>query len=156
MKQSIETEPNWKNSAILLSRHALACDHLQLPGESLLSWFEFCWRFPQESEILEHTASNEIQQYWEKFLELDPELPEQEFPAWLILKKPGLINIIPNTIDGTQENKQENPTSYCILCQLVAPRAEALSSSESMTLRAALKKQNPDLFQHYIKTRVAV
>jgi hypothetical protein len=149
VKISVETDPSWKTAPTLITRHALACERLHLPGKSLLSWFELCWLFPQQAEMLSQAAGNEVQQYWQKFQDLDPELPEQDFPAWLILKKPSLLNIIPQDIN----HKTEFLKSYQTLCQLVSPTTNQLSSAETIALRAHLKKSNPVLFQHYIVSR---
>ncbi|MFV2055860.1 MAG: hypothetical protein ACC707_05295 [Thiohalomonadales bacterium] len=146
VRQCIEAESQWLDSAVLLSRHAIACDRLRQPGLALLSWFELCWRFPQQSELLEQNATDDLQRSWTQFLELEPELPENDFPAWLLLKKPGLLKILPKI----EEPERTELRDYHILCRLSTQNTNTVNSDDLISLRAQLKQTNPDLFRHYI------
>jgi len=146
VRQCIEDEPNWKNSPVLITRHARACYRLHLVDKSLLSWFELCWKFPQECDAIEQYSHTELQQSWLRFQELEPELPEHAFPAWLLMVKPGLIKIIPSihqhlhSIDG----------AFRIVCQLITIKDTPLLDRDNLSLRAQLKQISPGLFRHYI------
>ena len=146
VRSCIETETNWQQSPTLLTRHAQACDRLRLPGEALLSWFELCWRFPQESDVIEDKASDEVKKQWIRFQELEPELPAYEFPAWSIITKPGWLKIIPTP----PQEKPNNAKSYNVVQRLLVEKTEATSSKDNINLRAQLKQESPGLFQFYI------
>ncbi len=77
-------------------RHARACAHLHQHAAALQSWFALCWRFPDRCAALETSGDHELRQQWIDFLALDPELPEQSFPAWLLLRKPALTGLLPD------------------------------------------------------------
>ncbi|MEJ2423963.1 MAG: hypothetical protein P8101_05800, partial [Candidatus Thiodiazotropha sp.] len=84
---------------------------------------------------------------WEAFLDLEPEMPGHDFPAWTLIYNPGIARIAPS---GEQEI--DCPESYRTLFAL-HHKAPAPSEAQRMTLRAKLKQFSPDLFQHYLQNR---
>ena len=150
VRQSIEKESDWKNYPDLLIRHAQASERLRLVDESLLSWFELCWRFPQHSDAIEDNAGNQIRNHWITFWELEPELPAQEFPSWLLFTKPGILKSILR-LDNIIEDKAYNtPLSFSLLHTLEKASNEQYSNKDIIAIRAQLKQNSPDLFCHYI------
>ena len=143
-RQAVEQAPDWRADPVLLQRHAHACDQLHLRCEALLSWFNLCWRFPQQSDALESSIDAELRQQWINFLELEPELPTQTFPAWLLLNKPGLTRILAAPCDDTTAC----PASYQTMHRLQNHMPDPID--KHITLRARLKQQDPVLFQHYL------
>lgn len=143
-RQAVEQAPDWRADPVLLQRHAHACDQLHLRCEALLSWFNLCWRFPQQSDALKSSIDAELRQQWINFLELEPELPMQTFPAWLLLDKPGLTRILVAPHNDTTAC----PASYQTMHQLQSNIPG--QTDKHITLRARLKQQDPVLFQHYL------
>jgi len=143
-RQAVEQTPGWPVDPVLLQRHARACDQLHRRCDALLSWFTLCWQFPQHSDALESSRDAELRQQWQDFLELDPELPVQTFPAWLLLVKPGLTRIL----SAPQNDTTACPASYRTLYRLQSNIAGP--TDEHIALRARLKQQDPVLFQHFL------
>ncbi len=150
---AVESEPNWHTDAVLLLRHARACEYLHQKPEALLSWFKLCWQFPAQCDIFESSNDHELRQQWIHFLELEPEMPVQAFPAWLLLTKPGLVRQLPEPDSMPEINDIACPASYVTLYQLQYERMQSHAKNESdnaMALRAQLKQQDPELFQHFL------
>jgi len=143
-RQAVEQAPDWQAAPVLLQRHAHACDQLHLRCDALLSWFNLCWRFPQQSDALESSSDAELHQQWIDFLELEPELPTQTFPAWLLLARPGLTRILAAPHNDTTACPASYKTIHRLQNNLSAP------TDEHIALRARLKQQDPVLFQHYL------
>ena len=147
---AVEHEPHWQNNAILLLRHARACDHLRRQDAALQSWFTLCWRFPQQGDAIESSVYHELRQQWINFMELDPELPAQSFPAWMLLNKPGLTKLLPQPCD----EPSACPSSFHTLYQLQRSRLhthnKAHEQENTMILRARLKQQDFALYQYFL------
>jgi len=142
-RQAVEQLPDWQTDSVLLKRHARACDQLHLRGDSLMSWFNLCWRFPQQSDAIEFSTDTELQQLWISFQELDPELPAQTFPAWLLLNKPSLTRIVTDP----NNDVPACPGSYRTMYQLQHSMHQ--QTDNIIALRIQLKQQDPVLFQYY-------
>ncbi|MCF6338706.1 MAG: hypothetical protein L3J84_12295 [Gammaproteobacteria bacterium] len=148
--RAVENESYWHTDAALLLRHARACEYLHQKPEALLSWFKLCWQFPEQCDIYASSNDHELRQQWIHFLELDPEIPAQTFPAWLLLAKPGLIQQLP---EPEPMSKVACPASYITLYQLQQERMQSHAESGSdntMAMRTQLKQQDPELFQHFL------
>ncbi len=143
-RQAVEQAPDWRADPVLLQRHARACDQLHLRCDALLSWFNLCWRFPQQSDVLESSIDAELRQQWINFLELEPELPMQTFPAWLLLDKPGLTRILVAPHNDTTACSASYQTMHRLQSNIPG------QTDKHITLRARLKQQDPVLFQHYL------
>ncbi len=145
-RQAVEQVPEWQGDPVLLQRHARACERLHRRHDALLSWFNLCWRFPEQGDAIESGSDTELHRQWEAFLELEPELPVHNFPAWLLLKKPGLGKMLA----GPRHETADCPASYRTLYQLTGLSAQG---DDDITLRARLKRQDPVLFQYYLSSR---
>jgi len=159
VRRAVEQEPRWHTDAVLLLRHAQACDQLHQQAAALASWFELCWRFPAQGDALASIGNHELRRQWTAYLDLDPELPVQSFPAWLLLGKPGLTRILPDPDNhsrdarGTEVGVTACPASYRTLFRLQHDRVQARAerkTDDTMALRARLKQQDPVLFQHFL------
>ncbi len=146
-RHAVEQVPHWQSDAVLLQRHAHACDQLHRRCDALLSWFTLCWQFPQQSNALEASTDAELRQQWDAFLGLEPELPTPTFPAWLLLTRPGLCKIL----TGRRHDTANCPASYRTLHRLQGNTAA--QADDNIALRARLKQQDPALFQHYLSRR---
>jgi len=124
-------------------RHAQACEHLHHPSVALQSWFWLFWQYPEQCDALESDGNRPLRQHWQAFLELDPELPVQAFPAWLLIRKPGLTQALPDPASDPI-----SPGNYRILYRLQC--RQLTGNSSDIALRAQLKQQDPTLFQHFL------
>jgi hypothetical protein len=153
VRRVVEQESNWKNHPLLLQRHAGACTQLQAPGPALASWFSLCWRFPDTAaDAIERQTDPTLANYWLRFLELEPELPIHSFPAWLLVVKPGFINVLPDDI-AAQANP---PESFTVLIRLLARITQPAGSEMNMALRTQLKKLDNALFAHYLHNHASI
>jgi hypothetical protein len=143
-RQAVERIPHWQTDPVLLQRHARACDQLHRQCDALLSWFNLYWQFPEQHNVIKSSINTELRRQWTTFLELEPELPTQTFPAWLLLDKPGLSKILA----GPRHDTTNCPTSYRTLYQL--QNNFSRQTDNNIALRAQLKQQDPMLFQHYL------
>ena len=142
--EEVEAEPDWRSHAVLLQRHARACDQLQRPAEALLDRFELCWRFPEHASPAQTNATVDLIRAWELFHNLEPELDIHLFPAWLLIIRPDLSGWLPSPA-------AETPEDYRLLYAL--QREKDRLGLESMRLRGELKALNPRLFHHFIANR---
>ena len=149
VRRAVESEPDWQSDRALLLRHAVACDQQHEYAAALSSWFALCWRFPEQADALESSNNPDLRQHWTAFQDLDSALPTREFPAWLLVKRPGLVKVLPEpTADPVV-----CPESYLTLYRLRREQLQpAGSGEEGLALRARLKQQDPVLFQHFLDT----
>jgi hypothetical protein len=146
VRRTVEMVPGWQADPVLLIRHANASERLHRKSDALLSWFHLCWEFPEQGDALESSGDNEIRQLWMAFLELEPELPTETFPAWALIQKPGFARIL------------QEPTASAAACsggyrvlydlQTMVPGDN--NQDRTIELRARLQQQDPLLFQQYI------
>jgi hypothetical protein len=148
VRQAVEREDGWRNEAVLLTRHARASTHLSDQAAALQSWFHLIWRFPKLSDDFQTYADHTLRSAWQVFLDLEPELPDEDFPAWLLVRIPSFALIAPEVEDGTL-----CPASYhTLLCLQRSILKEGVDSTapQAMELRLKLKQQAPLLFQHFL------
>jgi hypothetical protein len=150
VRQAIECETQWRHHAALLERHAIACHHLSDPANAIASWFLLCWQFPQLSMKIANNGDYSMEHAWETFLDLDPELPPEDFPAWLLLHTPGTTRIVP-MFDSNTPCPDSYRTVFAIK-QHHQTSGRAATEKEPIALRAQLKRQSPILFQYFLDT----
>jgi hypothetical protein len=145
-RQAVERETDWRRQPVLLERHAIASTYLDDQAAALTSWYLICWQFPELDEKLDRCSDHTLHSGWQAFLDLEPELPTEDFPAWLLLKHPGLALIAPHGDDDIP-----CPDSYRTLHHL--QRDEVNDSNEqAIALRAKLKQEAPLLFRQYLNS----
>lgn len=145
-RQAVAQLPHWQADPVLLKRHARACEQLHRRGDALMSWFNLCWQFPQQCVAIESSIDTELQQQWINFQELELELPTQTFPAWLLLNKPGFVQIV--VVPSGDHVVTAYPKSYHTMYQLQSSIGQ--QANNNMALRAQLKQEDAALFQHYL------
>lgn len=149
VRQAVENEINWQHQPVLLERHANACTYLSDQTTALHSWFLLCWQFPALAGRLEDCGDHTLDEAWRSFLDLEPELQSEDFPAWLLLRVPGLARIAYPDDGGTFTS----PQSYRTLYQLQQKQLNAESMDEqAIALRTWLKQHAPQLFHHFLNT----
>ncbi|MCB1677188.1 MAG: hypothetical protein KDI16_00720 [Halioglobus sp.] len=155
VRESVEKEPGWRDHPVLLQRHARTCE---LQGErcvALQSWFCLCWKFPDSAAALRSSGDAELRWQWWAFEELDAELPTPDFPAWLLLRLPGLTRLMPDPDNQVAADTAIIPDSYRTLYCLCRSRtpADPVSARDDIALRARLRSENPLLLQCFLETR---
>ena len=146
-RAAVERETDWQQHAVLLQRHIIACTRLQERSAALLSRFELCWRHPDHSQAI-IADDHELQNAWQAFLDLEPELKTEDFPAWLLLHQPTLINILP-----APEREDGPRAGYALVYQLQTPVKNTTPETTDIALREQLKRLNPSLFEHFLMQR---
>ena len=139
--EAVEAEPDWRSHALLLQRHAHACDQQQRPADALLDRFELCWHFPERAAPTQTDAAPDLIRAWELFQELEPALEAPAFPAWLLIIRPGLTGWLPRPDAST-------PADYRLLYAL--QREGKALGADTVRLRGELKELHPGLFRHFI------
>ncbi|MCU7936770.1 MAG: hypothetical protein KZQ99_18175 [Candidatus Thiodiazotropha sp. (ex Dulcina madagascariensis)] len=148
VKSRVEAASRWREQPLLLRRHARACGRLHLDLQALTGWFLLCWRFPEQALSIGSEAEPEWQRSWRRFLELDPELPDSDFPAWLLIDHPGLARRL------TTEQCLDDfdlPDDFRVIMELTPATADKSVDAVSMALRKRLQQYNPGLFAYYLR-----
>jgi hypothetical protein len=148
LKALVEAESGWREQPLLLCRHAQACGRLRLEVEEGCDWFRICCCFPDQADAIGREASRIWRARWLDFLELEPELPEGDFPAWSLLHEPGLVKGLEavDCLEGA-----EIPEDHHLTAELVAAAISRLSVTDLIEPRKRLQALNPSLFQHYLQ-----
>ena len=142
---AIEGEEGWQRQPVLLYRYAEACFKLNKEAEGLASWFRLYMLFPESAERLINGTDNFLLlSDWRNFNELDPELDAIFFPAWTVLKKPGLAKLKVNV-----DEKNIGHNAFQLICDLTLCAGNDIDET-TLGLRSKLRYQNPRLFSHYI------
>jgi hypothetical protein len=146
VQQSIEDLADWRAQPLLLRRFAQASGRLRQGERAACCWFELCWRFPDQADAVGREAEPPWRQRWRRFQELEPELPNRDFPAWSLMERPGLDQRLHKAGCAA---KAEAPPEYRLIAELVA--AEGRSVADLIAPRGRLKSLNPALFHHYLE-----
>ncbi|MBL3527174.1 MAG: hypothetical protein JMN27_13045 [gamma proteobacterium endosymbiont of Lamellibrachia anaximandri] len=152
VRRATQEDPGWPQQTLLLRRHAHACGRLHNLLESLQSWIRLCWSSPHEAATIATEADTDLQQMWRLFLTLDPELTVEDFPAWLLLIRPGLARQLP-----PPEGDERCPPSYARVYHMLREGQQSQNSPDATEIqrRGELKQLNPELFIHYMRARTA-
>lgn len=148
---AIENEPDWRHRPVLIGRHAAACGRLHREVAALQGWFHLCWAFPDHAQVIAHQAEPALRQAWREFLLVDPELAPAHFPAWLLLLRPGLARQLTDP-----ESDSACPPAFSLIYRLQLERSQSAQAPGKATVerRRQLQALEPDLFTHYMRTRV--
>ena len=113
----------------------------------------FCWQFPDDAGALKNCSNAELRQQWVAFLELEPELPAETFPAILLIRKPALSELLADPESMFHSSDSTCPASYSTLFKLLCKRQQTRvgsSNIDDIQLRTELKQQDPVLFQYFL------
>jgi hypothetical protein len=110
--------------------------------------FRLCWRFPDEAVNIGNEAEPQWRRYWQHFLELDPELPSRDFPAWVLIDQPGLARWLAaeRCLVGLDVPEDDRATAG-----LVQAKFSPLIDASLMDKRKLLQVSNPELFACYLR-----
>lgn len=148
VQRSIELQTDWTEQPLLLRRYAQACGRLQQHDQAVCCWFQLCWGFPDQAENIGREAEPTWRHRWQRFMGLEPELSDQNFPAWSLLEQPGLVGRLATA--GCL-SEMEAPEDYRVTADLVAAGAAVVPAADLIELRRHLKTLNSRLFVHYLE-----
>jgi hypothetical protein len=160
---AVHREPQWWLHAPLCLRLAQSCFYQQRRSDALTAWFHICWRAPAEAaEALDNRRQPDtgISALWRRFVDCEEELwpggdpPESaltaaDFPAWLLLREPGLN--LQLSVDLAPGNTPAEETYRSVHRWIDARRANR--SADELALRKTLQADHPVLFR-YLKRSV--
>jgi hypothetical protein len=141
VSDSVMSAPGWQQHAPLCLRLAESAFNRRQRVAALAAWCQVCWRTPAEaSQAVSKLRQPELTALWQRFL--DDELDESDFPAWLLLKEPGLaLPLAEDLATGTPADE-----SYrCVHRWIHARRAR--KQADELALRKALQATHPALFR---------
>ncbi len=146
VRETVEAEPDWQSEPLLLGRHIEACRRTNDELASQTSCLRLCWQFPEQAgSILKSAPSALMRNEWAAFQELDPPLPTEKFPAWLLIQYPALSISLPRAFEDIDANVCHE---YQLLHQLQSQPGEL--DDIHIAMRKALKESNPALFEQYM------
>jgi hypothetical protein len=160
--EAVHREPQWWRHPPLCLRLAQSCFYLQRRSEALTAWFHLCWRAPAEAaDALESRVQPDtgISALWRRFLDFEEELSPAgvapgsaltaaDFPAWVLLREPGLNLQLPP--DLTLGNTPAEETYRLVHRWIDARRANR--SADELALRKALQAGHRSLFRYLKQT----
>jgi hypothetical protein len=155
---SVLSEPGWQEHAALCLRLVESSFNRRQRVPALAAWCQVCWRAPSEaSQAVGKLRQPELTTLWQRFLDDEPDaqgaeraspgdgppgLTESDFPAWLLLKEPGLaLPLAEDLATGTSAEE-----SYrCVHRWIHARRAR--KQADELALRKNLQAIHPALFR---------
>jgi hypothetical protein len=159
--EAVQREPQWWLHAPLCLRLAQSCFYQQRRCDALTAWFHLCWRAPSEAaDALENRRQPDtgIRALWRRFVDCEEELrltslPEStltaaDFPAWLLLREPGLNLQLP--VDLPPGNTPAEDAYRSVHRWIDARRANR--SADELALRKTLQADQPVLFRYLKQT----
>jgi len=145
VRDAVEAEPHWREIPGLVLLHAEACRRTRELAVAMQDWMWLCWEHPDAAESALGTGAAgdaTLAGHWKAFLDLDPELPTEDFPAWLLLREPGLTAAV--APEAAPDDERGEP--YRLLHRLV-------SGADDIATRRALSEVNPELLRLFLARR---
>jgi len=160
---AVHREPEWWLHAPLCLRLAQSCFYQRRRCEALTAWFHLCWRAPAEAaDALDDRRQPDtgIAALWRLFVDCEEELGQSsvppataltaaDFPAWLLLREPGLN--LQLAVDLAMGNTSAEEAYRSVHRWIDARRANR--SADELALRKTLQSEHPVLFG-YLKRSV--
>jgi hypothetical protein len=154
---AVRHEPQWWLHAPLCLRLAQSCYYQRRRCEALTAWFHLCWRAPAEAaDALDDRRQPDtgIAALWRRFVECEEEpgptaappaaaLCAADFPAWLLLREPGLnVQIAEDLAPGNSPSEE----AYRAVHRWIDAR-RANRAADELALRKTLQADHPVLFR---------
>jgi hypothetical protein len=100
---SVESQHDWHLHEALALRAAEAFARLSNREASRRAWTRLCWHHPATAARVLANAPGDPQlaRRWREFLDCDPELPPQDFPAWLLIADLRQREYVPTAVADT-------------------------------------------------------
>ena len=145
---AVHEVPDWWSHAPLCLRLATSSFYQQRRSDALTAWFHLCWRAPEAAaEALNNPRQPDtgIKAQWQRFLdsEEDPPFTPADFPAWLLLRDPGLT--LQLALDLPTGSTPAEEHYRCVHRWIDARRAQR--TDEELAQRKALQALHPGLFR---------
>lgn len=140
---SIEATPDYAEHAELLHGLAQALYALGRQESALLLWARLCEQAPEQAEQqLDARAFAPLHAHWQQFSDSEEPLPLSLFPAWLLLREPGLLHHL-------DEGAYPAPCGegFRASAALLRSRVEGV---DEMLARQALQALSPALLRVYL------
>ena len=136
-------EQGWEREPVLMARAAEAHSRLGNRAQARCLWTRMCWVRPDAAaQLLAGMCGDPIlARRWHEFCDLDPELPIEDFPAWLLMADLRQREFVP--LDLAQENAAG---AYAAMYRLVQNHGD-------VSARQAVSHHNKDLLLHYFERR---
>lgn len=140
-----------REQPVLTARLAEARRRLGQRDAAVALWCDLCWRHPDQagrSLGAPDLPDRNVQAAWQAFEDLEPGWAPDWFPAWLLIREPGLARVIPGDLASDTE---DSGRSFRALQRL---QCEAgLPDSEQLRLRRDLQAAHPDFLALYLGNR---
>jgi hypothetical protein len=146
---AVQHEPQWWLHAPLCLRLAQSRYYQQRRIDALSAWFHLCWRAPAEASLAlndRRQPDTGISALWRRFVDCEEELEltTADFPAWLLLREPGLnLQIAGNLPSGNTSAEEGFRTVHRWIDARRANR-----SNDEIAMRRILQDNHPVLFRH--------
>jgi hypothetical protein len=154
VSDSVLGEPGWQLHAPLCMRLAESAFCRRRRVEALLAWCHLCWAAPEHAtEAVSKLRQPDLTALWQQFLDSEPDLVSghsaqpalsaADFPAWLLLREPGLAVQLPADLPVRSSPAEDN--YRCVHRWIQARRANR--AAEELALRKTLQATHPTLFE---------
>ena len=161
VSECVKAESQWWRHAPLCLCLARSAFYRQQRIEALTAWSHLCWQHPSEAtRILDSHEPTDtgITALWRRFLDSEALLPDSDdaltavdFPAWLLLHEPGLVQHLTEDLPATNTPGEQH--YRCNHRWIHARRANR--HQEELLLRKTLQSAQPLLFE-LLKMKTAV
>ena len=146
--RATQAEPELENQPVLLERMAQALWQTDQTAQAIERWFMLCWLAPEYFERLMVDgliSASLLQEHWNQALNVDmePGLSMEWYPAWVLLREPGLARSIERRGADTGPER-----AFDLVRELVT------SDDEQLALRRELKDIHPGLFDYFLQHKV--
>ncbi len=159
VREAVLAEPDWQRHAQLCMRLAESAFYRRDRAESLSAWCHACWHAPEEAaRAIEERRQPDagITALWQAFVDStealsgpdDPAPSAVDFPAWLLLREPGLALQLPLDLPTGKTPAEE---AYRCTHRWIHARRNG-HSDEEMALRRKLQAMHPLLFRYLKQT----
>jgi hypothetical protein len=150
---SVAGEADWWLHPALCLRLADSAFRRRRRVEALTAWCYLCWAAPdQVTAAVERLRQPDLSGLWQLFLDCEedsapggaaePPLTARDFPAWLLLREPGLARQL--SVDLPRGSSPAEDRYRCVHRWIHAHRAHR--QDEEMALRRSLQQSHPVLF----------
>jgi hypothetical protein len=153
VSESIVGDAAWWLHPALCLRLADSAFRRRRRVEALTAWCYLCWVAPdQVAAAVERLRQPDLSALWQGFLDCEedaapsgapgPTLIASDFPAWLLLREPGLARQL--SVDLARGSSPAEERYRCVHRWIHAHRAHR--QEEEMALRRSLQQSHPVLF----------
>jgi hypothetical protein len=156
VSEAVRSETQWWTHLSLCLRLAQSAFYRRDRNEALRAWCHLCWHSPaQAAELLDRRRQPDpaITALWLAFLDCEDDLEAQaadstltaaDFPAWLLLHEPALVQHLAENLPAGHTAGEEH--FRCVHRCIQARRAGF--RDEEMSLRKTLQRHHAGLFRY--------